>query len=203
MPLYVDKVSTKTLEVNGTEINKNGGLSYKVYTALLTQSGTSASNGENGGTVVGNYPELVIGRTYYIADNFQLECDFTNVGAPNNDGDTYFVATGPTPNNWGTGSLEFDLGAPVVTVLENTIGNVWFTYNGVGVYRTNSNGLFTTNKTTSFIQNGNNGNSELLYSINTEDANVVSILTSFVSLTGLSSTDSGLTNTTIEIRVYN
>jgi hypothetical protein len=193
MPLKVDKLTASEIVLNGTEITPSAPPSYKVYTALLTQSGGGDSQGQTSGS-------LVVGRTYRIIDSGG---DFTNVGAPNNDGDTYFVATGPTPNNWGTGSLEFDLGAPVVTVLENTIGNVWFTYNGVGVYRTNSNGLFTTNKTTSFIQNGNNGNSELLYSINTEDANVVSILTSFVSLTGLSSTDSGLTNTTIEIRVYN
>jgi hypothetical protein len=37
MPLYVDKVSTKTLDVNGNQIGN-----YKVYTALLTQTGTDA-----------------------------------------------------------------------------------------------------------------------------------------------------------------
>jgi hypothetical protein len=42
MPLNVDKISTGSLSVNGTEINKNGGLAYKIYTALLTQSGTNA-----------------------------------------------------------------------------------------------------------------------------------------------------------------
>jgi hypothetical protein len=42
MPLNVDQISTGSLSVNGTEINKNGGLPYKVYTALLTQSGTDA-----------------------------------------------------------------------------------------------------------------------------------------------------------------
>jgi hypothetical protein len=42
MPLNVDRISTGSLSVNGTEINKNGGLPYKIYTALLTQSGTDA-----------------------------------------------------------------------------------------------------------------------------------------------------------------
>lgn len=31
---------------------------------------------------------------------------------------------------------------PVATVLENTIGNVWFTYTNVGQYALNSDGLF-------------------------------------------------------------
>jgi len=39
MPLNVDKISTGLLSVNGTEI---GQPSYKVYTALLTQTGTDA-----------------------------------------------------------------------------------------------------------------------------------------------------------------
>jgi hypothetical protein len=121
---------------------------YKVYTALLTQSGGDDPNGNNGGTSVGNYPELVIGRTYYIADNFQLECDFTNVGAPNNNVGTYFVATGTTPASWGTyGFLQYNTGAPVVTVLENTIGNIWFSYYATGLYFIYSDSLFISDKT--------------------------------------------------------
>lgn len=41
MPLNVDKLSTGTLSVNGTEITPSAPPSYKVYTALLTQSGTN------------------------------------------------------------------------------------------------------------------------------------------------------------------
>ena len=37
MPLNVDKISTGSLSVNGTDITGNA--PYKVYTALLTQSG--------------------------------------------------------------------------------------------------------------------------------------------------------------------
>ena len=113
--------------------------SYKVYTALLTQSVEDDILNISGG-------DLTIGVTYYIDDSGGG--DFTNVGAPNNDFGTYFVATGTTPNSWGTlANLLYDTGAPVVTVLENTIGNVWFTYNGVGYYQINSDGLFIYGKT--------------------------------------------------------
>jgi hypothetical protein len=118
--------------------------SYKVYTALLTQSGGSDPIPLQTGN-------LTIGVTYLIYDN-SPGMDFTNVGAPNNNVGTSFVATGTTPNSWGTlegltDIIEYNNGAPVVTVLENTIGNIWFTYDGVGIYSVNSNGLFTTNKT--------------------------------------------------------
>jgi hypothetical protein len=115
---------------------------YKVYTALLTQ------NGDSNNLPIVNEP-LTIGVTYIILDNGDGGgCDFTNVGAPNNNFNTYFVATGTTPNSWGENVyLEYNTGAPVVTVLENTIGNVWFTYNDVGNYLANSDGLFTINKT--------------------------------------------------------
>jgi hypothetical protein len=116
---------------------------YKVYTALLTQSG-------------GNDPQelvssgsLTVGVTYLISDNASNP-DFTNVGAPNNNVGTYFVATGTTPNNWGTVG-DVDLGyngaAPTVIVLENTIGNIWWTYSNVGYYFINSDNLFISDKT--------------------------------------------------------
>ncbi len=116
---------------------------YKVYTALLTQSGGS-------GTSSLNDEPLTIGVTYLINDLGGSGWDFTNVGAPNNNAGTYFVATGTTPNSWGDlgVSLEFTLGAPVVTVLENTIGNIWFTYDAPGLYNILSNDLFIDTKTT-------------------------------------------------------
>jgi hypothetical protein len=117
---------------------------YKVYTALLTQSGSDDLIILNSGT-------LTIGQTYWI--NEAEGVDFTNVGAPNNETNTYFVATGTTPNSWGEGEgigevLITNEGAPVVTVLENTIGNIWFKYISVGYYAVNSNDLFTVDKTT-------------------------------------------------------
>jgi hypothetical protein len=111
---------------------------YKVYTALLTQSGGDEPKYTQSGG-------LDIGVTYRIDDNAGSP-DFTNVGAPNNNVGTYFVATGTTPTSWGEAGLSYNSGAPVVTLLENTIGNIWFTYNNEGVYGINSGGLFFENK---------------------------------------------------------
>ena len=99
---------------------------YKVYTALLTQSGGDDPQYiQSGG--------LDIGVTYYIDDNAGSP-DFTNVGAPNNNVGTYFVATGTTPASWGEAGLSYNSGAPVATVLENTLGNVYWTVVTDGIY---------------------------------------------------------------------
>ena len=112
-------------------------LSYKVFTFLINQTGGSSINSMSSGL-------LSIGVTYYI-DN--AVGDFTNVGAPNNNFGTYFIATGTTPNVWTGGNLNYDSGAPFITNFENTIGNVWFNFNSNGEYYLNSNNLFNINKT--------------------------------------------------------
>ena len=116
---------------------------YNVFTALLTQSG-----GDNVAYISSDDTEpLVVGVTYKIT--FNNGGDFTNVGAPNNNVNTFFIATGTTPNSWGVvGDTEvsYNTGAPVATVLENTLGNVWFIYGNVGSYSVESNGLFIENK---------------------------------------------------------
>ena len=161
---------------------------YKVFTALLTQSGGDDNISFNSGF-------LTIGVTYLIYDSF-LGTDFTNVGAPNNNIGTYFVATGTTPANWGdvpegAGVLNYNTGAPVATVLENTIGNVWFTYVDVGYYSVNSNGLFITDKT--YIDFGGFYNAE----------NWVNIYGNSNLIELMGSNNGSLFNTPIEIRVYN
>jgi hypothetical protein len=125
---------------------------YQVYTALLTQTGASTPN------AVGDLP-LLPGTTYEIIDNDGGTADFTNVGAPNNNPGTYFVATGTTPTSWGDnllGQLQYDSGAPTVIVLENTIGNIYFKYTNPGEYTCESDNLFTIGKTTVFISDTNN-----------------------------------------------
>lgn len=120
---------------------------YRVYTALLMQTGSTSLN------LVADLP-LLPGTTYEIIDNDSGTADFTNVGAPNNNVGTYFVATGTIPTSWGInliGQLQYDAGAPTVVVLENTIGNVWFNYRAPGVYRCSSDNSFTIDKTTIFI----------------------------------------------------
>ena len=173
---------------------------YKVFTALLTQNGDN-----NAGVLTGS--DLTIGVTYQIKTGSIGTFDFTNVGAPNNDIGTFFVATGTTPNDWSGASLNYNLGAPVVTVLENTIGNIWFTYDGVGNYGISSNNLFTSNKTASFISSldgasGLGGGSPLgsPTSINNLNDTLLGFVT--VDSTGAYS-DNLIDGYPIEIRVYN
>jgi hypothetical protein len=171
---------------------------YKVYTALVSQSGGDDPQGITSGL-------LTIGATYEIIDNAGSGWDFTNVGAPNNNIGTYFVATGTTPNSWGTneggdfGTLQYNVGAPTVKVLENTIGNIWFNYEDVGSYGCQSNDLFTTDKT-------------FILATPTSDSSAVSITVTNQSTSvkyiaplnnELQPFNSGLINTPIEIRVYN
>jgi hypothetical protein len=120
---------------------------YKVFTALLTQSGGDGGDSNNN---INQIP-LQIGRTYYISINDNPITDFISVGAPNNNVGTYFVATGTTVA-WPsdallTSEVTSNTGAPVAIVLENTIGNIWFTYVDIGKYNINSNELFVDNKT--------------------------------------------------------
>jgi hypothetical protein len=170
---------------------------YKVYTALLTQSGGSSGQGITSG-------ELTIGVTYYIVDPVAGD-DFTNVGAPNNNNGTAFVATGTIPNSWTNGTeLNYNTGAPVVTVLENTIGNIWFTYLAVGVYSINSNGLFTSDQTTALTTFNDCCDYSLIdkpfiamNTFNTVDSVLISSAIDGVY------TDNVIKHMTIEIRVYN
>ena len=114
---------------------------YRVYTALLKQIG-----GDNPQTTTSG--SLTVGVTYEITD-YQGNDDFTNVGASSNTNLVKFVATGKTPTEWGNVSeLTYNTGAPVVTVLENTLGNIWFTYDFNGQYGLYSNlDLFPVAKT--------------------------------------------------------
>jgi len=147
--------TTVQMQINGVDVATLDDIpepKYKVYTALVTQSG-------------GDYPTLsmdgplVIGVTYEILDDDSGTVDFTNVGAPNNNIGTFFTATGTTPTSWGVnllGQLLFNSGAPTAIVLENTIGNVFWVYQSPGRYLLSSNSLFTNNKT--FINGANFSN---------------------------------------------
>lgn len=164
---------------------------YKVYTALLTQVG-------DGNVLFLFSGDLTIGVTYLINDN--TDGDFTNVGSPNNNVGTSFVATGTTPNSWGVnGQLAYNTGAPTVTVLENTIGNIWFEYDAIGNYLCKSDSLFTENKTTidmdAYCQNGN-PDANLTYK--DLDTSTFTIGTYKVTYQ-----DDLLSNNRLEIKIYN
>lgn len=165
---------------------------YKVFTALLTQSGESSWQDITSG-------DLIIGATYQIERGGEVGADFTTVGAPNNDRFTNFIATGTTPT-WGTsGELSYNAGAPVATVLENTIGNIWFTYTTIGRYQINSSELFTTYKTTQFLNNIPivEGDLAIFNNIDPNTLYLSSANSAFVL------EDNYFNETPIEIRVYN
>lgn len=179
--------------INGETIQRP----YKVYTALLTQSG------ESNVLQITDPDSAVIGTTYTITTSG--DSDFTTIGAPNNNVGTSFAATGTTVNwNTSSGILQFDTGAPVVTVLENTIGNIWFDYNNTGQYRVNSDSLFLTGKTYFSISDNTDiaapSNFRIIM-IGNPNNDYIDIITydPILDLRG----NNRLTNTPIEIRVYN
>ena len=175
--------------------NFNGGggtpvTTPKMFTALLTQSGTSDSQSLSSGAVTK-------GVTYTIDGG---DGDFLNVGAPNNDDSTSFIATiNGEPNSYGTCSLLYDLGAPVAIILENTIGNIWFEYSAEGLYLCKSSNLFTLDKTIidmdAYCQNGNPA-SQLIYKDLTDDVFTIGTYKD-------NFTNGYLTNNRLEIKVYN
>ena len=187
---------------------------YKVYTALLTQTGGDNIVGFSGG-------DIVIGLTYeiYEAAGGAAGFDFTNVGAPNNNIGTFFVATGTTPASWGNNNigLKYNEGAPTVTVLENTIGNIWFTYEALGNYKCWSDNLFTENKTTVFISDTVNTKSgtgisplQMRVLCSTDAGNQPAFLDIYTGTVSASYEDDIITPdtelqyaVTFEIRVYN
>jgi hypothetical protein len=168
---------------------------YKVFSALVTQ------NGNRGPSSLSNVP-LTIGVTYEITSVGE-ENDWTVVGAPNNNLGTFFIATGTNPI-WGIdGELGFQTGDPVVTILENTIGNVWFEYSNSGVYRLNSDNLFPPDKTmiigSTFYNNGNETIVTFfsIYGNNSESSILLEVRD------GQEQANSILDHTPLEIRVYN
>lgn len=173
---------------------------YKVFTALLTQSGGDNLQTVYIGTDYGP-DKLTIGVTYTITGNDTT--DFTNVGAPNNDVGTIFIATGTNPANQNENDvtyLDYNTGAPVATVLENTIGNVWFTYHSAGQYFCYSDGLFINPKSTIMLGNVTwDGGSGIIKS--GFDGEVGLIITS--DYNNESADNYAIFNTPIEIRVYN
>lgn len=86
--------------------------------------------------------------------------------------------------------------APVATVLENTIGNIWWLYNADRQFLAKSNNLFTEDKTILFIQGSNDGDtssSSVLNNLYWIDTYTINCILS----------EGNLSKTSVEIRVYN
>ena len=172
---------------------------YKVFTALLTQSGGDDELFIEDFLTAGTQ-NIVKGTSYSIDINSD-NVDFSSIGAPSNAEETNFIATmdklnSDFPNV--TWSLKYNTGTPTVTVLENTIGNIWFTYKEEGQYIVNSTNAFTNEKTWQLIENSGSGGS-VIGSILYVNSNTIWIY----SFDGGIQNDNILSNTPIEIRVYN
>lgn len=116
---------------------------YKVFTALLTQSGVDDPDTLSSGT-------LTKGVSYQFSGTGGTDVDFSNLGVTNPVDGEWFIATQTAaPINWDGWTVSYNIGAPVANVLENTIGSIYFEYANVGNYIINSlTNLFTSNKTT-------------------------------------------------------
>lgn len=168
---------------------------YKVYTALLTQSGGSDEQ------IISSGP-VTQGVTYLVIDNDTpgSNWDFSNVGGPTYPFSGYFVATNSEiPISYFGSTVKYNTGAPVVTVLENTIGNIWFTYATEGTYIIYSDNLFTANKTATFTTTSVQPSTPLwttMYWAGESEIYLVQFDVDGSYINGLPS------NTPIEIRVY-
>jgi hypothetical protein len=167
---------------------------YKVFTALLTQTGPSDELLLSSGAVT-------IGVTYRISD--ASDGDFSNVGAPNNEASTYFIAiNNEVPNSYGSAQLIYNPGAPTAIILENTIGNIRFTYLTFGEYTVNSNNLFIEDKTAVDIDAFSYANI-LSYSFISNETIFPENMININSQLSGGPSDSILAKNRIEIRVYN
>jgi hypothetical protein len=96
------------------------------------------------------------------------------------------------------------INAPVAIVLENTIGNVTWVYNGIGQYAAISSNLFLPNKTVLFIQGSNDGDISSIVALDRlywVDQSTINCITEIIAAGNFS--NEILNNTSIEIRVYN
>lgn len=100
-----------------------GELGYLVYTALLTQEMVSTTEGL-----------FVIGKTYVIT-SLEAGDNFSNVGYEEEG--VPFVASGTTPTDWTNTTTVKNLtdSAPVPTILQNTIGEIVWSYFTEGHYK--------------------------------------------------------------------
>lgn len=134
-------------------VGGGGGGTYQVFTALLSQTGESNWINQTSGT-------FTVGVTYKF-DTYNGIDDFSNIGgppaAPYGTWDGYsFIATGTTPLVYtNSSSIDHNLGAPKAIILENTIGDFYFTYDDFGKFSCHSNVTFDIYKTFVTIANSN------------------------------------------------
>lgn len=174
---------------------------YKVFTALLTQSGGNdprTMQGDGGGDI----SSATKGTTVEIFSNSN-NIDYSSIGAPNSNVGTYFILTQDiTLSNLDIDTIfNINTGAPVATVLENTIGNITWSYVNTGNYLATLTGAFPYDKTfittpSQFTYLDSNGSG---IGAQVSSADTINIY----SLDANSNANGILNGTPIEIRVYN
>lgn len=168
---------------------------YKVFTTLLSQSSSGTTY-----TADSQSSNFIVGQTYTI-DNYISGDDFTNVGASSNQTGLKFIATGITASTWtGNSIVSYNSGTPVANILENTLPfSLYFSRGNTGTYATNT---FSSNYKVAVF--GTNSVNSTIVSFGIYSAgpynNYIQITTQ--DLSGYT-VDSKLSNTFLEIRVYN
>ena len=183
---------------------------YKVYTALLTQSGptgivmyvnsdlsswnpgdiVSSDNGASG--TIDTISE--IGVSYYSITLL--------VGATGSWETSVSIGEGISPLAFYNidSFIPGTTGAPVATVLENTIGNIIWTRSDVGDYRGTLSNLFDNPDKTSILLDNSENASFAINIRGIDNPNTIYIQTKDVTANFL---DGALYRAFIEIRVYN
>jgi len=191
------KLTTAEMDENFNYLNSNI-KPYEVYTALLTQSG-----GDNPQTQTSGVVQVGVSYIISLVLGAEPDWDFSNVGGPIAPDNFVFVATSSdVPNNYGSATLNYNTGAPVVTVLENTIGNIWFTYNSNGNYSMNSIGLLPSYSTWGVADCATDNNltiQPVYINVDGQGPDVLYVVVAGGDDFG----DNVLRSTPIEIRVYN
>lgn len=132
------------------------GVQPLTFKAVLKQKGASSVKLLNGND------SLYKGVTYYIERNDNNE-DLTTIGAESNEQDTFFVSNGDYENLFSADlKLSFDRGAPVLDILENTLGYTpYCRYANIGTYTLNSTGNefpnYVANETPVIVKINQNG----------------------------------------------
>jgi hypothetical protein len=96
--------------------------------------------------------------------------------------------------------------APTALVLENTIGDIVWSYDGVGKYSGTLNGAFPNEDKFFTLNYKNMVDQQTFIAVKWKDANTFSVTTAFVTYTpvvGSTLQNSMMSNYPIEIRVYN
>jgi hypothetical protein len=172
--------------ISNTTVNAGN----EVYTSRLNSSLNVGTNIQNRGTNC-----LAVGNNIVIPESCTNLIVFgSNITADEN-------STGLLLNYKSYVALISQSGtsAPSVTILENTLGDVTFSYVAVGRYELITDGLLTLNKTFALITNSNRGTN----SVYQTSVNALRLACRDLTVTGNAYMDDALDNTSIEIRVYN